>query len=171
MIWWRAPLAQTAETRAIRCLLLFASCGLLARMAFNPQIYRTGYCQASLAGVIAVVTAWKMIPDFFNLTRSARAAYLASLSIFLATGVWQLQSFSIGVYSKKNQPLGTGADQIYGFDANVEPTTALLEEARKTLAAAGRDSQLPSSEENSELCLHVPSRLAEITGTHPGRNQ
>ena len=136
MIWWRAPLAQTAETRAIRCLLLFASCGLLARMAFNPQIYRTGYCQASLAGVIAVVTAWKMIPDFFNLTRSARAAYLASLSIFLATGVWQLQSFSIGVYSKKNQPLGTGADQIYGFDANVEPTTALLEEARKTLAAA-----------------------------------
>lgn len=142
MIWRCSPSAQTVETRAVRCLLLLASCGLLARMAFNPRIYHCGYCQASLAGVVAVTAAWKMIPDFFNLVRSARAAYLVSLSIFLATGVWQLQSFSIGIYSKKNQPLGTGSDQIFGFDANIEPTTALLEDARKTLAAAPKFQRL-----------------------------
>ncbi len=136
MIWCRIPSAQPAETRSIRFLLLLASSGLIARMAFNPRIYHCGYYQASLAGIIAVTAAWKMIPDYFNLTRSARTAYLLPLSIFLAVGVWQLQTFSIGIYSKKNQPLGTGADQTFGFDASVEPSTALLEGVRKTLAAA-----------------------------------
>lgn len=135
MLLWRTPSAQIPETRQIRWLLLLAACGLLARMVFNPRIYHSGYYQASLAGVVTLMAAWKMIPDLFKLNRSAKICYLISLIIFLGTGVWQLQAYSIGIYSKKNQPLGTGADEFFGFDVNVEPTTALLEDARKTLAA------------------------------------
>lgn len=136
MLLWRTPPNQTAETRQIRWLLLLAALGLITRMAFNPRIYHYGFIQASLAGVLVTATAWSMIPDFFRLKTPARTTYLVFFTLFLGTGIWNIQSISSGIFAQKNQPLGTGSDQIFGFDQRIEPTTALLEDARKTLAAA-----------------------------------
>ena len=125
---------QNSVGNQIRWLLLLAAWAFLARMPLNPRIYHCGYFQAALGGIVTVIVLWKMLPDFFKLQKSTRLVYLCVCSVLLASGIAQLQKVSSGIFAAKTQPLGTGTDQIIGFASSVEPTTALMEDARETLA-------------------------------------
>jgi len=131
---WRSSLSLGVHQ--MRFLLLVAAWAFLARMAINPRVYHYGFFQAAIAGVLTVVVAWKLLPDLFCLQKTQRFVYLTLLALFLLCGVWQLQKASTNIYAKKTQSLGTGVDQMFGFNAQVEPTTAILEDARKFLSQA-----------------------------------
>jgi hypothetical protein len=53
----------------------------------------------------------------------------------LALGLWRIDEQSYQILSFKTQPIGEGADQFYGFSAQVDATSTLLEGARTTLSA------------------------------------
>ena len=129
------PPAPNSTAANVRWLLLLAAAAFLARMALNPRIYHYGYYQAALAGIVAVATAFRTLPDRFALRGIGRVIYLVALGVFLAVGVGSLEKKSARIFSCKTQPVGEGADRFYGFAPQLEPTAHLLEEARKTLAA------------------------------------
>lgn len=118
-----------------RWLLWAAGAALLARMAFNPRIYHYGYCQAALAGVLTILACWREVPEMVGLRGRPRFLYLCTMSWFLAGGLWTVQGLSRSVYQAKTQPVGTGDDLFYAFDRQVEPTGALVEDARAALSA------------------------------------
>ncbi len=127
---------QSSVGYQIRWLLLLAAWAFLARMPLNPRIYHSGYFQAALAGIVTVIVLWKMLPDFFKLQQSARLVYLCLCGLLLVSGIVQLQKVSSGIFAAKTQPFGTGVDQIIGFSAAVDPTTAYFENIRQSLADA-----------------------------------
>jgi len=122
------------HSASVRWLFVLAAVAFLARMSFNPRIYHYGYCQAALSGVVIVATGFRTLPDLFTLRSSNRILYLASLGIFFAVGLWTIEEQSRQVLSLKTQRIGEGVDQFYGFTPSVDPTSALLEAARKMLS-------------------------------------
>jgi hypothetical protein len=129
------PQAEAANTAGIRWLFLLAAGAFLARMCLFPRVYHYGYYQAALAGIVIVSTAFRSLPDLFSLRKSHRSLYLASLGIFLSLGLWKLAERSYQILGLRTEPMGEGADLIYGFSAQADATTALLEAARSTLSA------------------------------------
>ena len=129
------PAPAAAQSAGLRWLFLLAAGAFLARMALNPRIYHYGYYQAALAGVVIVASGFRSIPDLFRLQKSARALYLGALGFFLAIGLWKIEERSRLVLNLKTQPVGEGVDQFYGFPANVEAASGLIESARQTLSA------------------------------------
>lgn len=130
------PVSAAEPGASVRWLFLLAAGAFLLRMCFNPRIYHYGYYQAALAGVVIAATGFRSLPDLFNLRKSSRNLYLALLSVFVALGLWNLEERSRQILSFKTQPIGEGVDQFYGFSAQLDATSALLESARMKLSAS-----------------------------------
>jgi hypothetical protein len=131
---------QPSESAAMysanmRWLFFLAAVAFLARMCLNPRIYHYGFCQAALAGVVIVATAFRSLPDLVGLRGSNRDFYLASLAVFFGLGLWKIQERSNMFLSLKTEPIGEGADMFYSYSPQAEPTFAILEDARKILAS------------------------------------
>jgi hypothetical protein len=118
----------------VRWLLLLAAAGWLARMALHPRIYHYGYCQASLAAMVAVATAWRTLPDIARLAGRVRVLHLGVLGVVLLVAVAKLETRSLERFALETQPVGAGADRFYGFSALVDPAAYVVEETRRALA-------------------------------------
>jgi hypothetical protein len=130
-----AVAAGVERKTAIRVLLACAGAAFLVRMAFNPRVYHYGFFQAPLAAVVGVATLLVALPVFLRVEGPSRKVYQGLLAALLAYGVGFVVYRSSIFYSYELQPIGEGADQFFGFDQRVDPTGALLEQARQYLAA------------------------------------
>jgi hypothetical protein len=125
-----------AESANTRWLLIAAALALLARMALNPHVYHYGYYQAALAGVVTVAAAFRSMPDLLRLHGKGRVSYVVALGAHLACGMWQLQAQSLSAFEKKTVAIGAGVDRFYGYAADVDPITLLVEAARERIVAS-----------------------------------
>lgn len=114
----------------VRWLLLVAAIALLARMALFPRIFHYGYCQASLAGVLVIITIVCVVPHALKLDKPGRLVFFTATSIFLALGMFSLEKTSIGYLRQKTQPVGEGVDMFYGYRPGFDPFGLMIEKAR-----------------------------------------
>ena len=166
--WRTSPAAARSPgdiaSADMRWLLLIAAAAFLPRMALNPRFFHYGYYQAALAGVVTMAAIFRSMPDLLNIRKSDRATYTIVVAICLASGIWQLEKFSLQHFNLKTTPIAAGADLFYGFDSRVEPTASLVEEARQTLSARPECKTLVVLPEGVMLnyLLRKPSTIPRI---------
>jgi hypothetical protein len=127
--------ARIDASTAARVLLWFAAAALLARMALNPRVYHYGFYQAPLAATVGIATLLSIVPERFALAGAPRRCYEALLAVLILAGAAAVAWESAGRFSLQRQAVGTGPDRFYSYDSEIEPTGALIEVARRYLAA------------------------------------
>jgi hypothetical protein len=108
------------------------SLALLAKLGLYSRIWHYGFALAMPAFLTALYLLLFLVPEFLQKFAVPPNLWRSLACILLLTGFTQLILFSKYVYQQKTVSVGQGADQLWTFGPQFQPTRAAGE--------AGRDS-------------------------------
>ena len=115
-----------ATTDNLRLLIGVLAAALMARMVLNGRIYEFGFYQAALAGLLVPAVLIGELPGRLGLDRRGRRLFVAASTVLLGCGTWQLTVRSQGLLQSKVFSLGSGRDQFYAFDPELNPISQVI---------------------------------------------
>lgn len=108
---------------------------LLAKLGFYSRIWHYGFALAMPAFLTAVYLLLWLLPNTLAPTGVPSHLFRAVICAFLATGLVELTLGSKYIYQKKTVPVASGADRLWTFPPDYQPTGAGVALAYSWLAA------------------------------------
>ena len=117
-----------AETRisALRLCLALLAASLMLRMPLNGRLYQYGFYQAALAGVLIPAVMIVELPEWLKFGRWGKWTLVsATLLLFVAAGI-TLVGEGGEFLEERTFAIGSGGDQFYSFEAEVDPRGVII---------------------------------------------
>lgn len=122
---WRARHLGWNGPAIFMSLWALFSLVLLAKLGLYPRVWHYGFVLAMPALLTAIFLLLCLLPDFLRKFAVPPALWCGLASILLLIGFTQLILCSKYVYQQKTVSVGEGADMLWTFGPDFQPTPAL----------------------------------------------
>jgi len=126
---WRARHAGWNGPTIFMTLWAILSLVLLAKLGLYSRIWHYGFALAMPALLTAIYLLLAFVPDFLRRFAVPPAWWRGLAAVLLLTGFTQLILCSKYVYQQKTVPVSEGADMLWTFGPDFQPTPALRGQA------------------------------------------
>jgi hypothetical protein len=127
---------KMAGPSLLRLLLAVLAIALLGRMVLNGRIFQFGFYQAALATLLVPAVLIGELPARLGVGRWGRAMAVVGCLALIVPGVVMMAGQSRQWLRLKTHSVGEGRDQFYTFEAELDPTGAIIGQASEWLRTA-----------------------------------
>ncbi|MGP8238809.1 MAG: glycosyltransferase family 39 protein [Limisphaerales bacterium] len=126
---WRARSAGWTRSSIFMTLWAVFSLVLLAKLGLYVRIWHYGFALAMPAFLTAIYFLYCIVPEWLERFGARPIWWRGLASVLLLTGFVRLELFSKFVYEQKTVAVGEGADRLWTFRQEIQPSGAMMGQA------------------------------------------